>query len=248
MLLTPAPHARDSSQAVAPRAANVSDTKLINCGNARIQKLARQITGQLAEPQARAVAIHNWVRDQIKFGIPNAFYQMTATDVLDAGIGYCNTKCTLFAALLRAINIPTRLRMRDLPAQVLTGLFDPGTGYVDHGITEVWLSNAWHALDSYVVDSALERGARRKLSAEVRKLGYGICLDGSNIWNGIGDQFIQAPRILDSSIHVHGYFDDIADFYSRVPTVRNRKTLATSLFLRLSSGAINRDIQAIREH
>jgi hypothetical protein len=110
-----------------------------------------------------------------------------------------------------------------------------------------WLSDAWHALDSYVVDSALERGARRRLSAEARQLGYGICLDGSIIWNGIGDQFIQAPRILDSSVNVHGYFDDIADFYSRLPTARNRKTVATSLFLLLGAGAINRDIQAIRE-
>jgi Transglutaminase-like superfamily len=232
MSFTGALHAQNASQAAGPSAANLSDTKLINCSNARIQKLARQIAAQSAEPQARAVAIHNWVRDQIKFAIPGAFYQMAATDVLEAGIGYCNTKCTLFAALLRAINIPTRLRMLDLPAQVLNGLFDPGTGYVDHGITEVWLGDAWHALDSYVVDSALERGARRRLSAEARQLGYGICLDGSSIWSGIGDQFIQAPRMFDSSIHVHGYFDDIADFYGRVPTARNRKTVATSLFLR----------------
>ena len=44
--------------------------------------------------------------------------------------------------------ISTRIRMMDLSAQVLQGLFDPGTAYVDHAITEVFLAGRWIKVDS----------------------------------------------------------------------------------------------------
>jgi hypothetical protein len=45
----------------------------------------------------------------------------------------------------------------------------------------------------------------------------------------------------------HGLFIDVADFYQRVQATRNRKTLISSLGIRLGSVSINQHIQRIRK-
>jgi transglutaminase-like putative cysteine protease len=131
-----------------PAADNLSATALVETHHPRIAALSKEVTRSADSDRMAAVLLHDWVRDQIAFGIPPGFYETTATEVLDAKVGYCNTKVTLFSALLRARGIPTRMRMMDLSAQVLQGLFDPGTPYVDHAVTEVFLEGRWIAVDS----------------------------------------------------------------------------------------------------
>jgi transglutaminase-like putative cysteine protease len=211
----------------------------------RIRELAIEITVGATTPLEAAVSIHRWVRDEIAFGIPAKFYDMTASEVLDAKLGFCNTKTTLFRSLLSACSIGTRLRMVDLSAQVLQGLFDPGTPFVDHAITEVQLAGQWHSVDSYVVDLALAKQARTRLAASGAEIGFGIHRLGSSDWNGATDSLIQAfgDRYINRQ---HGYFDDIADFYARTPHARNRRTFATGLFVRLGANSINRTIDRVR--
>ena len=224
-------------------------TRLIDHTDRRIIELAARLAGDATDQAAIAVKLHDWVRDEIPFGIAPAFYDMRATEVLEARIGYCNTKSTLLKALLRARGIPTRLRVVDLSASVLRGLFDPGTPYVDHAITEIFLKDRWLALDSMVVDSALERVARAKLQSERAITGWGIHINGAAQWSGTTDRFIQA--VDDGSIAQwiakdHGYFADIEDFYAKVDTARNRKTVFNSLMLRVGASALNRRIDAVR--
>ena len=44
----------------------------------------------------KAIGIFNFVRDRVRFGWDGRFYDMRASEVLKSGIGYCNTKSTLF--------------------------------------------------------------------------------------------------------------------------------------------------------
>jgi transglutaminase-like putative cysteine protease len=44
-------------------------------------------------------SIFYFVRDGIKFGFPPKFDEVKASQVIDYGLGYCNTKATLFLAL-----------------------------------------------------------------------------------------------------------------------------------------------------
>ena len=53
-------------------------------------------------------SIYNFVRDEILFGY-NIDDNIAASKVLADGYGQCNTKGTLFMALLRACNIPCRV-------------------------------------------------------------------------------------------------------------------------------------------
>jgi transglutaminase-like putative cysteine protease len=232
-----------------PRAEDLQSTTLIETNHPRITALAKEITRGADSTRIAAVRIHDWVRDQIPFGIPPAFYETSATESLDVKVGYCNTKVTLFNALLRASAIPSRIRLMDLSAQVLYGLLDPGTPYVDHALTEVFLNGRWIKVDSYVVDKPLVAAATKKLALGSRKAGFGIHSDGNPDWDGRQDNFIQYMDNTSIPHYVltdHGLFVDVADFYQKVQTARNRKTLISSLGIRFGSASINQHIQKIR--
>jgi transglutaminase-like putative cysteine protease len=147
------------------QAALLAPTPWIDSAHPAIVRLAQELTrGAHSEVEA-AVRLHDAVRDRVLFGIAPGFYAMKASEVLEAGVGYCNTKTTLFSALLRARGIATRTRMFDLSSAVLSGLFDTGTARVDHAVTEVWLKGRWWGVDSDVVDLPLERAAGARWQA-----------------------------------------------------------------------------------
>ncbi len=228
---------------------DLKSTTLIESQHPRIVQLAQDIT-RTAQTQVQvAVMLHDWVRDEIAFGIPSGFYDTTATQTLDAKVGYCNTKVTLFQALLRAKSIPTRMRMMDLSAQVLHGLFDPGTQYVDHAIAEVWLNGNWVLVDSYVVDRRLASAAARRLSNTGALTGLGVHINGQSQWDGQSDNFIQCLNdgsIKNYVLRDHGVFTDVTDFYERVSAARNRKKFFNTLAIRIGASNINQQIQKVR--
>ena len=230
-------------------AADLSPTPLIQSDHPRIRALANEICKSVSGERNMAVQIHDWVRDNIKFGIAPAFYKMNATDVLDARIGFCNTKTTLFSALLRAQGIATRTRVVDLSASVLRGLFDPGTPYVDHAITEVNIEDRWYCVDSYVVDSQLIKAARKRLVRDGLIVGYGIHIGGDSQWDGRSNNFIQCNDDGTLPAYVlrdHGRFKDIDDFYQHTPLARNRQSFLSGLMIRLGSSHINKQIESVR--
>jgi transglutaminase-like putative cysteine protease len=232
-----------------PTPENLMSTPLIQANHPRIVALAKEITRQAETERAAAILLHNWVRDYIQFGIPRGFYETSATETLDAKVGYCNTKVTLFSALLRARAIPTRIRVVDLSAEVLYGLFDPGTPYVDHSLAEVFLDGRWLRVDSYAVDMPLARAATKKLVSTKRKAGFGIHSDGRSDWDGRHDNFIQYMNnesIQGYVLKDHGLFADVADFYQKAQNPRNRKTIISSLGIQLSYSYVNKQIDAIR--
>lgn len=236
--------------ATLPTPDNLGSTDLIQTQHPRIAALAKEITRTADSDRKAAILIHDWVRDQILFGIPSGFYETSATETLDQKVGYCNTKVTLFSALLRARKIPTRMRMMDLSAQVLQGLFNPGSPYVDHAISEVFLEGRWIKVDSYVVDKRLAAVASKKLTASRSKAGLGIHIDGKTDWDGQSDNFIQCldnQTIPSYVLKDHGLMMDVADFYQRAPAPRNRKTLMVDLMTRFGSSYINQTINSIRK-
>ncbi len=221
----------------------------IDSEHPEIIALAQQIAGKTSNMTHKAIAIHDWVRDHIVFGIPADFYKTTASRVIQRKIGYCNTKAIAFCALLDATHIPFRIRFIALSADVLRGLFSPGTSYVDHAIVEVGLDGNWIQTDSYVIDRALERAARERLANERQLVGYGIHSQGGTTWNGRDPAFIQALPGRVSAPYIvkeHGYFNDTLDFYRRANDAQNRIGLVSGLAIRLSARSINRQIEGIR--
>lgn len=210
-------------------------TDYIDKTHHKIAETAARLTQNCDSDLKRAAAIFQFVRDEIKFGFSRGFWDNRASEVLASGVGYCNTKSTLFIALLRASGIPARQTFVDLHASVLGGIIDPGTPYVDHSYVEVFLNGAWVATDAYIVDTALFGPAQAKARDEALPMGYGVHSAGSSSWDGREPSFAQFNLFDPGPISTRhwGLYQDVGDFYKHAKRPWNR----LNPILRASFGA-----------
>lgn len=102
--------------------------------------------------------IYNFVRDEIAFGY-NTDDNIPASKVLSDGYGQCNTKGTLFMALLRSCGIPCRVHGftidKKLQKGAMTGLvYKCAPQNIFHSWVEVWLDGMWYELEGFILDKA----------------------------------------------------------------------------------------------
>lgn len=224
-------------------------TPHIDIGHRRVLDTAKSLTVSSKTDRDKALALFDYVSRKIAFGFTRGFWDNAASDVLRKKLGYCNTKSTLFVALLRAVNIPARQVFVDIHSSILDGILDPGTPYVDHSYVEVFLNDGWRATDAYIVDPKLFAPARARVEREGRLLGYGVNANGSTRWNGYESSFsqfdIDAPGEI-SNRHF-GYYADVADFYKRAEGTWNRLNPVLRMVVGATSGNANRKAEKIRQ-
>ncbi|HEX4871439.1 MAG TPA: transglutaminase-like domain-containing protein [Nevskiaceae bacterium] len=226
-------------------------TALIDSRSPALIAQARALGAGAASPREQAVAIHDFVRDRIRFGWAPAFYDQRASEVLAGGVGYCVTKTTLFVALLRAAEIPARPRFVDIRAEILEGLIEPGSAYVDHSYAEVWLDGRWIAVDSYIVDQPYADQARARLAAAGRSLGGGVHRRGRSDWDGRTPAFSQylddgtVAGLSSRAPAAPADYADAADYFQRGPVHTRLNPLTRWLFGFFSRGA-NQRLEALR--
>jgi transglutaminase-like putative cysteine protease len=247
--LTMAPSRIPSAKAE-PRAlsASLQSTRYLDFDHADVKIAIVEACAGAATDKQKAQGIFHFVRDRVRFGWANRFYDMRASEVLRTGIGYCNTKSTLFCAMLRGAGIPARQHFVDISARILDGLLDPGTPFVDHSFVEVDLEGRTHRVDAYIVDRALFEPARARLVREGRSLGYGVHRDGLCEWDAETDAFSQFVRYgVDPapSTRDYGVYADIGDFYSR-GSRWNRLNIALKLGIPLYIPGPNARADALR--
>ena len=152
-----------------------------------------------------AVAIHDYVRDTVRFGFTKRHDTADAAYTLQRQVGHCTPKTELFCALLRQAGFQDATIVTvPIPGQVLRFLgpkeSSPFPSQLQHCFTEVTVDGTLCRVDSYVVDTSLYDGVRSKLIqrnkdskdvGEEVSSGYGIHLAGTTHWNGDGDAFIQ---------------------------------------------------------
>jgi transglutaminase-like putative cysteine protease len=211
-------------------------TRYLDFTTAPVQRTIREVTAGQTTDIEKALSIFQYVRDRILFGFAGGFWDHSASDVLRIGRGYCNTKSTLFVALLRGAGVPARQVFVDIDAAVLHGVLSPGTPFVDHSYVEVFLGDAWRATDAYIVDAPLFARAQRKVNFEDRLLGYGVHATGASAWNGRDPTYAQFNRIDPRPLGTRewGVFADVGEFYARVPEAWNR----LNPILRVGLGAL----------
>ena len=235
--------------AVAAKVEYMSPTHYIDSNHPAIVDTVHTITAGARDARDKAVRIHDFVRDQVRFGWAPSFYDQKASDVLAAGVGFCNTKSTLFVALLRAAGIPARQHFVNIHAGILAGLINPGTPYVDHSFAEVWLAGTWWQVDSYIVDRSLMTQAQARLAAENRLLGYGVHRHGVSEWDGRSHAFSQLVNdksVPDLTTADHGIYADVGELYASGRGLNTLNIGARFLF-GLFSRSANRRIEALRE-
>ncbi|MEM1296727.1 MAG: transglutaminase-like domain-containing protein, partial [Verrucomicrobiota bacterium] len=203
-----------------------------------------------AEPWENAVAIHDFVRDEIEYGFGPRFYEHKASEVLSQGRGFCNSKSTLFVAMLRAAGIHARQRFVEIEPPILYGIVNPGTPWLDHSFTEVWLEGNWVAVDSYNVDPELNRGARIRLQRERKVQGYGVHSSGTIRWDGKTNSFSQFVSGLEQpsfSSRDMGIHEDVFQFYESGSYGWNPMEPGMRTFFPIAAVIMNRKLDRVRK-
>lgn len=159
----------------------LKETKMLDYSSKNIQRLIHERNWNDIEEFERLKSIYNFVRDEILFGY-NIDDNISASKVLEDGYGQCNTKGTLFMALLRACNIPCRVHGftidKELQKGAMTGIvYKNAPQNVFHSWVEVYFEDKWYELEAFILDMEYLRKLQRKNSHCTGAFcGYGVAV------------------------------------------------------------------------
>jgi hypothetical protein len=178
-----------------------------------LEALVGAIIGDAVGERERAVRVHDFVRDRIRYGFTPRFDDATPEETLEAGAGHCNPQTRLFVELARAAGLEARFHFVTIGGEILRGVQPNVPAVISHGFAEVRVDGRWLAVDSYIVDPAHAVGARARLEREGREVGYGVHRRGTVVWDGASDAFSQLadPAMI---LEDHGVWDRAEDFYA----------------------------------
>lgn len=200
----------------------LKETPLLDFSHPAIASLVEQRGWSQLGQKERIKAIYTFVKDEILFGY-NSDDDLPASEVLKDGNGQCNTKATLFMALLRAVGIPCRFHgftiHKRLQKGAVTGIFYLiAPRDILHSWVEVQLAGRWINLEGLILD----RQYLASLQAQNPDCQGSFCAYGAatdNFWNPAvewagSDTYIQK----EGTNRDYGLFDAPDDFYAQVGT------------------------------
>ncbi len=159
----------------------LTETPMLDFSNPAIQGLIERRGWRMMGEFVRIQAIYTYVRDEILFGY-NTDDGIPASKVLADGYGQCNTKGTLFMALLRGCGIPCRVHGftidKRLQKGAMTGLvYALAPRNVFHSWVEVYLDGVWYELEAFILDRAyLESLQAANPDCTGAFCGYGVAV------------------------------------------------------------------------
>ena len=159
----------------------LKETHMLDYSHPAIQKLIHDKHWNEINKFERIQAIYNYVRDDILFGY-NSDDTIQASKVLSDGFGQCNTKGTLFMALLRACDIPCRIHGftidKKLQKGAMTGIvYRSAPAHIIHSWVEVYLENQWYELEGFILDKEyLKKLQKRYAKCNGPFCGYGVAV------------------------------------------------------------------------
>ena len=224
-------------------------TTILNFHHASIQRLIDQRGWRHLDKQQAVSAIYYFVRDEIKFGY-NFDDSIAASEVLKDGYGQCNTKGTLFMALLRALGVPCRFHGFTIYNELQRGaipnyLMPLAPKRILHSWVEVLLDNKWINLEGFIIDKAFLKQIQLAHPNNQSFSGYGIavqCLQKPNNEFNNESTYIQSEGIADD----FGVFDSPDAFYVQYGSNLNgpKKCAFRYLFRHL----MNKNVERIRQN
>lgn len=181
----------------------LAETPMLDYSSAAIQRCIDAHGWRSMDEYGRIKAIYNFVRDDILFGY-NTDDGIPASRVLADGFGQCNTKGTLFMALLRACGVPCRVHGftidKSLQKGAMTGIvYKNAPRDVFHSWVDVLYEGRWYATEGLILDSAYLAALQAKFpNCAGGFCGYGVAVkDFQNPpvdWDGC-DTYIQSEGI-----------------------------------------------------
>ena len=223
-------------------------TPLLDFNHPGIESLIVARSWRALPERERIGAIYDFVRNEIPFGY-NLADDLPASRVLADGIGQCNTKGTLFMALLRASGIACRLHGftidKTLQKGAVTGLaYLLAPREILHSWVEVRFGERWVELEGFILDAAYLHSLQRRFRNSQSFCGFGAAtpdLQRPQVeWNG-GDTYIQKEGI----VRDFGAYDSPDAFYAAHGT--NLGGIKRWLFENLIRQSMNRNVERIRQ-
>lgn len=159
----------------------LKETHMLDYSHPTIQKLIHDKQWKQMNEFNRIQAIYNYVRDDILFGY-NSDDHILASKVLSDGYGQCNTKGTLFMALLRACDIPCRIHGFTIDKKLQRGamtsiVYHSAPKNIFHSWVEVYLENQWYELEGFILDKEyLKKLQKRYAKCNGPYCGYGVAV------------------------------------------------------------------------
>jgi hypothetical protein len=223
-------------------------SRLADSDHAAIQKKAAELTAGKQTPLEKVESIFQFVREGIRFGFTPRWDEVRASEVMGYGLGYCNTKATLFLALCQASGIPARVHYGLIDLRIMRGIlpsfvlpFMPKAG--GHSWIDVHLDGKWKHLDSYINDQAFYDRARKRLETSGLPFGYSVSfIEGrSSCEFNFGEKgFVHMGAVVED----HGTWEDPADYFA------SDKYLRFNAFQKMGYPMIavlaNRNVERIR--
>jgi len=142
-------------------------TFFIDSDHESIASLASELVDMSDPPEARAEAVFNFVRDDIKydFGAKVHQHEYVASYVLEKGKGYCVQKAILLCALGRAANVPVALVHSNLVDHTLPPAYIKKLGtnvMYSHGLNAFYLDGKFILADATLSPDVVGKRGYRK--------------------------------------------------------------------------------------
>ena len=228
----------------------LQETNMLNYQHSSIQKLVKNKHWENEDEFEKIREIYNFVRDDIAFGY-NRDDTISASEVLKDGYGQCNTKGTLFMALLRAVGIPCRLHGFTIDKSLQKGamkglLYMLSPQSIVHSWVEVLYMEHWYNLEGFILDRVyLEKLQKTFSGCTTSFCGYGVASD-----------HFQNPQIdwnaNDTYIQKEGINQDFGVFSSPDEFFKNHKQRLSPLkkwiYQTIGRKLMNRNLIKIRDH
>ncbi len=198
---------------------NINETTILNFSDSSIQELIHRKGWHKLNETEKIKSIYNFVRDEIVFGY-NRNDNITASQVLKDKYGQCNTKSTLFMALLMAVEIPCRFHAfaidKKLQKGAITGFYYFLTPKeIIHSWVEVFYNGNWINMEGFILDKPYLNNLQKIFPQyKTSFCGYGVATNNFKNppieWNG-GDTYIQKEGIVKD----FGIYDSPDQFYKK---------------------------------
>ncbi len=223
-------------------------TRMLDYGNKAVQELIQGRGWASMDTFNKIREIYNFVRDEIKFGY-NTDDDIPASKVLADGYGQCNTKGTLFMAILRAVGVPCRMHgftiNKELQFGAMTGIiYRLAPKSIIHSWVEILYEGKWFNLEGFILDQKyLSRLQKKFDNCQGSFCGYGVAVEDFKNphieWNG-NDTYIQKEGINND----FGVFDNPDRFF--LEHSQQLSLIKKVIFRYVGRQLMNRNVEKIR--
>ena len=225
----------------------LGNTELLDLEDPKLRLRAHALTQLCKTEREKALAVYGFVK-RIPFAKPLKLRLRTARQVIEAGRGDASDKATVLMALMRAAEIPARLRYIELRGEILRGLTSSITS-ASRPVAEIWLNDGWMRTDTYIFDAVYMAAAQQRLKEHGWDWGYGIHRNGNAIWSAAGDAFLGGVATEKDPMAMNdlGVYSDPLELVSSPAWRASHRPITRALQWNVLAPMMDRVVRELRE-